>query len=218
MSSSPSDPPAHVQWNHTIEVLLSKWCDQAKCFEWMHTEAYSLSDRRAKVLMITSNIVAAVGGLSNLIAGGTTANGFQLSWVFGSLAIIVSITNMLQEKLGYATLAGEFKHYSTAWGLIRSKIEEQLVMPPASRKDCGTFIKYLRQDMNQVSMEGNAKIPEHVRDSCYEKFNKIPDFTLPDICGEMEHTTIYIPGDSIRTPLLNHVMPDKVTLTAIPEV
>jgi hypothetical protein len=217
MSSSPSDPPAQVKWNYTIEILLSKWCDQAKCFEWMHNEAYSMSDRRAKVLMITSNIVAAVGGLSNLIAGGTTVGDFQLSWVFGSLAIIVSITNMLQEKLGYATLAGEFKHYSTTWGSIRIKIEEQLAMPAASRKDCGTFLKYLRQDMNQVSMDGNAKIPESIRTACFDKFSKIPNFTLPDICGEMEHTSIYMPGDTASHPLLSGhpEIPDRVSLMAI---
>ena len=202
MSSPNNDPPAHVQWNHAIETLLSKWSDQAKCFEWMHTEAHSYADRRAKILMITSNSVAAIGGLSNLIAGGTTVEGFQLSWVFGSLAIIVSITNMLQEKLGYATLAGEYKHYSTAWGMIRSKIEEQLAMPPASRKDCGTFMKYLRQDMNQVSMNGNSKIPEHIRALCFQKFNKIPEFSIPDICGEMEHTQVYMTGDTITQPLL----------------
>jgi len=202
MSSPNNDPPAHVQWNHAIETLLSKWCDQAKCFEWMHTEAHSYADRRAKILMIASNSVAAISGLSNLIAGGTTVEGFQLSWVFGSLAIIVSITNMLQEKLGYATLAGEYKHYSTAWGMIRSKIEEQLAMPPASRKDCGTFMKYLRQDMNQVSMNGNSKIPEHIRSICFQKFNKIPEFSIPDICGEMEHTQVYITGDTITQTLL----------------
>jgi hypothetical protein len=212
MSSPGNDPPTHVQWNHAIETLLSKWCDQAKCFEWMHTQAHSYADHRAKLLMITSNSVAAIGGLSNLIAGGTTVSGFQLSWVFGSLAIIVSITNMLQEKLGYATLAGEFKHYSTAWGLVRSKIEEQLALPHSSRKDCGTFLKYLRQDINQVSMDGNAKIPEYIRESCFEKFSKIPDFSIPDICGEMEHTQIYMAGDSIMQPLL---LPNNVILPRV---
>jgi len=211
MSSSPSDPPARVQWNRAIEMLLANWCDQAKCFEWMHNEAYAMADRRSKTLIITSNVVAAVGGLSNLITGGTTSGGFQLSWIFGSLAILVSITNMLQEKLGYTALVGEFKHHSTAWGLIRSKIEEQLAMPPASRKDCGTFMKYLRQDMNQVSMLGNAKIPQSIRNACYSKFNKIPDFSLPDICGEMEHTHIYISTDYIP-PSVPPVIPDNITL------
>lgn len=214
MSSSPSDPPTRVQWNRAIETLMANWCDNAKCFEWMHNEAYAMADRRSKILIITSNAVAAVGGLSNLITGGTTVGGFQLSWIFGSLAILVSITNMLQEKLGYTVLVEEFKHYSTAWGMIRSRIEEQLAIPPASRKDCGTFMKYLRQDMNQVSMQGSAKIPQSIRNACYAKFNKIPEFDLPDICGEMEHTRVYISGDYIP-PSVPLAMPDNVTLAAV---
>ena len=52
-------------------------------------------------------------------------------------------------------------------------------------------MKYLRQDINQVSVDGNAKIPEFIRENCYHKFSKIPNFVLPEICGEMEHTQVY---------------------------
>jgi hypothetical protein len=181
-----------VQWNSTIENMLARWCDQAKCFEWMHTEAYSYFEKRARFIAIASNVLTAVSGLSNVIAGGITVNGFQMAWAFGGLSIVVSITNMLQEKLAYNTSATEHRQYATAWGIIRRKIEEEVSIPPESRKECGTFLKYLRQDINQVSMNGSAKIPEHIRDACYAKFSKITDFDIPDICGQMEHTQVYV--------------------------
>jgi len=164
--------------------------------------------------MITSNVVAAVAGLSNVIAGGVEVNGFQLSWLFGSLAIIVSITNMLQEKLGYIATASECKHHATTWESIRIKIEEQLALPPLSRKDCGTFLKYIRQDINAVSMEGNMKIPATIRNECFTRFSAIKDFKLPDICGELEHTRVYVKrDDSMTEPLL----PESInTVTLVP--
>ena len=58
-----------------------------------------------------------------------------------------------------------------------------------------TFLKYIRQDINQVSMDGNSKIPEFIRNSCFKKFSAIRNFKLPDICGDLEHTRIYV-----RTP------------------
>jgi hypothetical protein len=179
-------------WNTEIDELLAGWCDQAKSFEWMHTEAYSRYDKKSKIIMIASNVLTAVCGLSNVIAGGAQINGFQLSWVFGSLSICISITNMLQEKLAYSTKAIEHRQYGNAWGVIRRKIEEELVIPRGSRKDCKTFMKYLRQDINLVSTDGNAKIPKDIRDDCHKKFSNIPDFDLPDVCGDMEHTKIYI--------------------------
>jgi len=210
-------PAGKMNWTPSIELMLAKWCDQAKAFEWMHTEAYTYFDTRARIIAITSNIFAAISGLSNVIAGGAVVNGVQMAWVFGSLSIIVSITNMLQEKLAYNIRSTEHRQYSVAWGAVRRKIEEEIGIPPDARKECKTFMKYLRQDINQVSVEGNAKIPDFIKDDCFTKFSKIPNFTLPDICGELEHTQIYNKGvdepvsiniynsnnESIDAPLLN---------------
>jgi hypothetical protein len=205
MSDDDASSSAHakgVQWSSSIEILLAKWCDEAKCFEWMHTEGYEHFDKRSKTLVIVSNVLTAVSGLSNVIAGGYSVNGFQLSWVFGSLSIGITITNMLQEKLGYASKAIRHEHYAAQWNLIRRKIEEELSIPPESRKDCGTFLKYLRQDINQVSTDGNTLIPDFIKTACFTKFNSVPQFDLPDICGQVEHTKIYVKSPIINEPLL----------------
>lgn len=181
-----------IQWSPSIESMLADWCDQAKCFEWMHTHAYDYYYTRSRIMVVCSNIFTAISGLSNVIAGGVTIGTFQLAYLFGSLSIVISITNMLQEKLAYASLATDFQQYSTRWGSIRRKIEEQLAIPPHVRQNCHTFLKYVRSDINQVSIDGNNKIPESIRNRCYQKFSKIADFDLPDIVGEMEHTQIYV--------------------------
>jgi hypothetical protein len=165
-------------------------------------------------MMIASNILTAVSGLSNVIAGGSSVNGFQLSWVFGSLAITVSITNMLQEKLGYTAKAAQHNQFSIQWGSIRRKLEEELSIPPESRKDCKSFLKYIRQDINQVSIAGNSMIPEFIKANCYAKFNKVRNFDIPDICGQMEHTKIYVKSNySIQTK----ITPDTVDDMCIPQ-
>jgi hypothetical protein len=53
-------------------------------------------------------------------------------------------------------------------------------------------MKYLRADINQVSIKGNSMIPERIRDECSEKFVKVQDFDLPDICGKVAHTQVYV--------------------------
>jgi hypothetical protein len=179
-------------WDTSVETMLARWCDEAKCFEWMHTEAFTFYDNRARILTLASNCLTAVSGISNVIAGGSVIGGFQLAWLFGGLSVVISITNMLQEKLGYITRSVEHNNHANSWGHIRRKIEEQVSIPPESRKDCATFLKYLRADINQVSTDGNSMIPEHIRDACNEKFGNIQDFEIPEICGKMEHTKIYV--------------------------
>jgi len=193
-----------LDWTSDIDNMLARWCDQAKCFEWMHGQAFSIFDYRARLIVITSNILTAVGGISNVIVGGQSPNGFNWSIVFGSMSIVISIANMLQEKLAYASRAAAHEHFSTQWGTIHRKIEEEILIPPASRKDCRTFLKYIRQDINQASMDGNAKIPDFIKELCAKKFQNVPEFDIPDICGQVEHTKVYVKpsDDTAKQPLL----------------
>ena len=179
-------------WSPQIDELLASWCDKAKCFEWMHTEAYTLFDRKSKAFMITINCLTAIAGLSNVIAGAYTLNGFQLAWAFGSISIAASTLNILQDKLGYQASSHLHLKLASDWCAIKAKIEEVVSIPYSGRKDCKTFMRFIKDDIGKASTGGNSMIPEHIRSACYDKFSKITGFHLPDICGQMEHTHIYV--------------------------
>ena len=135
----------NLQWNINIELMLSKWCDQAKCYEWMHIESWNSYNKKAKQLMIILTVLGSFSGLTNVIAGNYNVNGFQMSWVFGSIGILVGMLNVLQDKLSYQTLANDFKQYSIQWGVERRRCRHswrspcpaylcaRLKMPPPRR-------------------------------------------------------------------------------------
>lgn len=181
-----------LNWSPNIDQMLATWCDNAKAFEWMHTEAFSLFDKRSRSFMITVNCLTAISGLSNVIAGGYNVNGFQLAWIFGGLSIAVSTLNILQDKLGYMASSNIHLKLASDWSSIKSKIEEVITIPYSGRRDCKTFLKYIRDDIGKATSGGNSIIPEHIRKECYEKFKDIQDFDLPDICGKVEHTKIFV--------------------------
>ena len=177
-------------WSSEVDNLLAAWCDNAKAFEWMHTEAYSYFDTRSKQFMIAINCLTAVSGLSNVIAGGAIVGSFQLSWVFGGISIAVSTLNILQDKLGYQTSSQIHRKLASDWNSVKAKIEEVISIPYSGRKDCKTFMRYIKTDINKASMDGNSLIPERIRDECYTKFKDVPNFDMPDICGEISHTKV----------------------------
>ena len=179
-------------WSPQIDKLLAIWCDKAKCFEWMHTEAFSLFDTRSKNFMIAINSLTAIAGLSNVITGGYSFSGFPLAWVFCGLSIAVSTLNILQDKLGYQASSQLHKKLAGDWNCIKAKIEEAISVPYVGRKDCRTFMRYIRDDIGKAAATGNSMIPDDLRKECYNKFKDIPGFYLPDICGDMEHTQVYI--------------------------
>ena len=181
-----------LNWSPTIDQMLATWCDNAKAFEWMHTQAFSLFDKRSRSFMITVNCLTAISGLSNVIAGGYNVNGFQLAWIFGGLSIAVSTLNILQDKLGYMAPSHIHLKLASDWSSIKAKIEEVITIPYSGRRDCKTFLKYIRDDIGKATTGGNSIIPDHIRKECYEKFKDIQDFDLPDICGKVEHTKIFV--------------------------
>jgi hypothetical protein len=198
------DEGSDLSWSPSIDILLASLCDNAKCFEWMHAEAYSCYSKKARIFMISINLLTAFSGLSNVIAGGYNINGFEISWLFGGISIFVSTLNMLQDKLGYQHASVIHQKCSSSWGIIRNKIEEIVSLPMSARRDCKTFLRYIKADINQVSLDGNSIIPKDIKIACYNKFKDISDFDIPDICGNMEHTKVYInPEKTILYQTLN---------------
>ena len=76
-----------------------------------------------------------------------------------------------------------------------------MILPYNTRKDAQSFLKIISGDIDQASSNGASKIPTDIRKLCYEKFKNIPNFDIPDICGQVEHTQIYI-SQEITQPLL----------------
>jgi hypothetical protein len=141
-------------------------------------------------MSIGTNAFISLSGVANLILGQTT-DSTTASMIFGCISIFIGIANMIQEKFAFSALATDFKRSAQEWGFVTRKIEEQLLIPYSGRKDCGTFLKYIKQDINSIA-DTNTLIPEDIRAACTKKFSSIKDFDIPDICGQMEHTSVYV--------------------------
>jgi hypothetical protein len=179
------------EWNDDVDQLLANWCDQSKCFVWMHAESYSVCERRSKQFMIGINCLTAASGLSNVITGATITNGIPLSWIFGSISILASTLNILQDKLGFQQNSAIHKKLEHSWAYLSTKLEGILVLPYSARQDCKTFLQTIKSDINQAKLEGSSLLSKEIRIACYEKFKGVVGFDIPDICGQMEHTRIF---------------------------
>ena len=200
------DTSPGLQWTPAIDRMLANWCDQAKSFNWMHGQAYSRYSKRSTAMNISTNIAISLVGIVNLALASSQVEPMTTSMVTGSVSVAIGIIKMIQEQFNWMVLSSKYKQSADKWGIITRKIEEQVVIPYSGRKDCGTFLKYIKQDINNAS-DTNALIPRDIREKCIDKFGKIKDFDIPDICGQVEHTVIYVPDESsvpIQVPLLTN--------------
>lgn len=198
--SKEEEEGTNVHWTPLIDKLLSTWCDHAKCFVWMHAQSFDICSHKTRSFMISTNVLTAFAGLANVIAGGITVNGFQTAWIFGGLSVLVSTLNVLQDKLGYSQRSEQHRKLSNQWDIIRSKIEEIIILPVNARKDCKSFLKYIKADINQASIDGNSLIQQEIKIKCYENFKNIENFDIPEICGNMHHTKTF--SDSMNVKIV----------------
>ena len=202
-SEEGSDTSASLQWTPQIDKMLADWCDESKCFEWMHTESYSRYSKRATAMTITTNITISLTGIANLVLGATIPDTMTTSMIFGCVSIGIGIVNMVKEQFGWSDLANTYKVSAKQWSEITRKMQEQLIIPPAGRKDCGTYLKYIKHDITLAS-EHNSSIPKDIRLKCFQTFNSIPKFNIPDICGQIEHTEVYVADQPLKQYLLDN--------------
>jgi predicted Fe-S protein YdhL (DUF1289 family) len=151
---------------------------------------------------ISTNIAISLVGIVNLALASSQIEPMTTSMVTGSVSVCIGIIKMIQEQFNWTSLAADYRHSATRWDHISRKIQEQVVLPYTGRKDCGTFLKYIKQDINEAS-DTNTILPKDIRRKCNDKFGKIPDFDVPDICGQVEHTLVYAePTSTLQVPLL----------------
>ena len=188
--SNSDDVEKNVNWSVEIDTMLSTWCDNAKCFEYMHQEGFDYYNHKAKYLSMYIIISSAITGTVN-IGIGNTYHGVNLSLIFGSLAVISSIANVIQDKLGLAQSAEAHKRLSNSWMRVRTRIESELVIPYKSRKDCFSYLRMIKSDINLLINEG-VSIPKHIREKSNKQFKLIDDLHIPEICGNIRHTIVHI--------------------------
>jgi hypothetical protein len=195
---SNEDVSPDLKWTDGIDKMLSEWCDESKCFQWMHSEAYSRYSRRATAMTISANVAISLSGIANLVLGATITDTTTISIVFGCVSIGIGVVNMVQQQFAWTDMANTFRTSANQWSNITRKIEEQLAIPPSGRKDCATFLKYIKQDMALVSVYSST-IPKDIREKCHARFSAIPNFNVPDICGQLEHTAVYVAAPATAT-------------------
>jgi len=133
MSTNEAETQPGLQWNGTVDKMMADWCDQSKCFNWMHTEAYSRYSKRATAMTISANIAISLSGIANLIIGSTVSDTSKTSMIFGCVSIAIGVVNMIQNQFNWPALANNFKSSAERWDVITRKMQEQLIIPYSGR-------------------------------------------------------------------------------------
>lgn len=181
-------------WMKEQEVLLAKWSDYASCYRWLHdrTEkklsAYNNAITIPVIILSTVTGTASVG-LTGLV--GDVPNGEKYGQIaIGMVSLFTAILTTLGNFFRYAQNSEAHRVSAVSWGKFNRLIAVELAQKPDDRMDSLDFISLCRQDLDRL-IEQSPPIPDDVIERFEVEFKDEQDLERPDICNNLEHTTVY---------------------------
>jgi hypothetical protein len=181
-------------WTEEQEILLAKWADYAACYRWLHDRTekkLSRANNRITIpVIILSTIVGTASvGLNGLV--GDIPNGQKYGQIsIGIVSLFTGILTTLGNYFRYAQNSEAHKVAAISWGKFNRLITVELAQKPDDRMDSLNFLSICRQDLDRL-IEQSPQVPNDIITLFAVEFEDQEELHRPDICNNIEHTTIY---------------------------
>ncbi len=199
-SSSPTRPEEPNKqrrflngWTKEQERLMAEWSDIAMCYRWLHDRAEKHYNSKSKWINLPVIILSTLGGTANFGIQSIFSTDTQkqlASFAIGTVSLVAGIMTTIGNYLRYAQLEESNRIASIAWGKFQRLIAVEISLHPNERLDSLDFLKICRADLDRL-IEQSPPIHEEAIKLFEEKFGHIKDLKKPDICGALEHTTVF---------------------------
>jgi hypothetical protein len=181
-------------WTEEQETLLAKWGDYAACYRWLHDRTekqLSLANNRITIpVIILSTITGTASvGLNGLVGDSPTAQKYGQITI-GLVSLFTGILTTLGNYFRYAQNSEAHKVAAISWGKFNRLITVELAQKPDDRMDSLDFLSICRQDLDRL-IEQSPQVPNNIIVSFEKEFEGEIELHKPDICNNIEHTTVY---------------------------
>lgn len=172
---------------------MAAWSDHATCYHWLHDRAENKFYKKALALTLPIIIISTInGGLS--IGTQSLFDTEQLrkyaSYAIGGVSILAGLLTTIANQLRYPQKEEAHRVASISWGKFQRLIAIELALHPNDRTDALEFMKVCRVELDRL-IEQSPPIPQDIIYKFEEKFGHLTDLKKPDVCGALEHTTIF---------------------------
>ena len=185
-----NDKPKLI-WSYQTEELLASWCDISTCYKWLHNASFrkykKLNHNYSIPIIVMSTITGALGlGLNSLfpIEYVNTATN-----ILAAVNIITGIVTTLQNLFKYAQCSESHLNAGSGWAKLQRSISTELRIEKVYRKDAESFLKVCRSEYDRL-LEQSPIIPQDIIKDFTSTIIR-QDLIIPDICGNLEHTSVY---------------------------
>ena len=185
-------------WQREQEELMADWSDIAACYRWLHSRSEKKYNRYNMGMTIPVIILSTLTGTANFgmgsLFGDDTKGAKNATLAVGGISLIAGLLTTLNNFLRFAQQSESNRVASISWGKFQRLLAIELAIAPIDRTVAQDFLKMCRNELDRL-IEQSPQVPDSILEEFQKKFGAVKNLRKPDICGDIQHTHIYIDKD-----------------------
>jgi hypothetical protein len=185
-------------WAREQEELMADWSDIASCYRWLHSRSEKKYSRYNMGMTIPVIILSTLTGTANFgmgsLFGDDTTGAKNATLAVGGISLIAGLLTTLNNFLRFAQQSESNRVASISWGKFQRLLTIELAIAPIDRTIAQDFLKMCRNELDRL-IEQSPQVPDSILEEFQKKFGAVKNLRKPDICGDIQHTHIYIDKD-----------------------
>ena len=157
----------HIEWDESIENILSEIGDESQINAYMHKKAQTYYTKQNIKFQLPIIVLSALSGTGNFISANFPAYTSIIILAVGGVSIFTSILSSVAQFLKVSQLSESHRMSYLSWEKFHSTIKFQLNKRRVNRDDIKDFLSLIVPEFQRLK-EISADIPKHI----YEQIKK----------------------------------------------
>jgi len=180
----------NVEWDESIENILSEIGDESQINAYMHKKAqayYTVQNIKYQLPII---VLSALSGTGNFISANFPAYASIIVLAVGGVSIFTSIISSVAQFLKVSQLSESHRMSYLSWEKFHSTIKFQLNKKRANRDDLKDFISLVVPEYQRLK-EISADIPKHICDQVKNNKKNLSKMQIPYMLNGFHPVLVY---------------------------
>jgi len=168
----------YVEWNDSIESVLSELGDEAQINAYLHNMAHIHFTTKNIKFQLPIIILSALSGTGNFVSNNFPDYQQTIILAIGGISIFTSIISSVAQFLKVSQLSENHRISYLAWEKFYSTIKFQVRQRRESRDNLRDFISIVIPEYQRLK-EISADIPKHICENVKKKKKNINKMQVP---------------------------------------
>ena len=168
----------NIEWDESIENILSEIGDESQINAYMHKKAQAYYTKQNIKYQLPIIILSALSGTGNFISSNFPDYSSAIILAVGGLSIFTSILSSVAQFLKVSQLSESHRMSYLSWEKFHSTIKFQLNKKRANRDDLKDFISLVVPEYQRLK-EISADIPKHICDQVKNNKKNLHKMQVP---------------------------------------